>query len=259
MQNDPEADLTLHDGQRFDYAASPAHPHDVAMPDAGSVTPQQIVYDRTGSARQGQAASAERADGGKAATTKAAKRQTATARANLRHEPKLAKAKDSMSDGVLPANLFRRKHGMSNAVVVSGRHTTTGNPVAVFGPQTGYFAPQLLMLQELQGPGISARGAAFAGLNLYVLLGRGQDYAWSATSASQDLTDTYAVPLCTTDGSAPTLRTNRYLYHGQCLAMEALEQRNSWSPDRSPTPPRPARTRCARCARSTGWCPTGAW
>ena len=74
------------------------------------------------------------------------------------------------------------------------------------------------MLQELQGPGISARGAAFAGLNLYVLLGRGQDYAWSATSADQDITDTYAVPLCTTDGSAPTLRANRYLYHGQCLA-----------------------------------------
>ena len=84
----------------------------------------------------------------------------------------------------------------------------------MFGPQTGYFAPQLLMLQELQGPGISARGAAFAGLNLYVLLGRGQDYAWSATSAGQDITDTYAVPLCDPDGGAPTLASNRYLYHG---------------------------------------------
>ena len=38
------------------------------------------------------------------------------------------------------------------------------------------------------------------------------------------------MPLCTTDGTAPTLRSNRYLYHGQCLAMEVLEQRNSWSP-----------------------------
>ena len=28
---------------------------------------------------------------------------------------------------------------------------------------------QLLMMQELQGPGISARGVAFAGINLYVL------------------------------------------------------------------------------------------
>ncbi|MEE3921824.1 penicillin acylase family protein [Micromonospora sp. BRA006-A] len=98
------------------------------------------------------------------------------------------------------------------------------------------------MLQELQGPGISARGAAFAGLNLYVLLGRGQDYAWSATSASQDLTDTYAVPLCTTDGSAPTLSSNRYLYRGQCVAMDVLEKRNSWSPTLADSTPAGAYT-----------------
>ncbi|GAA2184892.1 penicillin acylase family protein [Micromonospora lupini] len=192
-QNDPETVLTLHDGQSFPYGATPPGATSAVLPDAGSVVAEPLAYDASGGA--------------------AARTGTSTATKELL--------------GGL-SNL--RAHGMSNAVVVSGRHTTTGNPVAVFGPQTGYFAPQLLMLQELQGPGISARGAAFAGLNLYVLLGRGQDYAWSATSASQDLTDTYAVPLCTTDGSAPTLRTNRYLYHGQCLAMEALEQRNSWSP-----------------------------
>ena len=120
---------------------------------------------------------------------------------------------------------------MSNAVVVSGQHTTTGNPVAVFGPQTGYFAPQLLMLQELQGPGISARGAAFAGLNLYVLLGRGQDYAWSATSASPG-------PDRHVRGAAVHHRRQRAdAAHstatsttGSALAMEALEQRNSWTP-----------------------------
>ncbi|MFF0120487.1 penicillin acylase family protein [Micromonospora arida] len=192
-QNDPETVLTLHDGQSFPYGATPPGASSAVLPDAGSVVAEPLAYDATG---------------GAAARTGAS---TAT-------------------QGLIGGLANLRAHGMSNAVVVSGQHTTTGNPVAVFGPQTGYFAPQLLMIQELQGPGISARGAAFAGLNLYVLLGRGQDYAWSATSASQDLTDTYAVPLCTTDGSAPTLRTNRYLYHGQCLAMEALEQRNSWSP-----------------------------
>ena len=46
------------------------------------------------------------------------------------------------------------------------------------------------------GPGIDARGAAFPGVNLYVELGRGRDYAWSATSAGQDMIDTFAVPLC---------------------------------------------------------------
>ncbi|HEU4422371.1 MAG TPA: penicillin acylase family protein, partial [Pilimelia sp.] len=122
------------------------------------------------------------------------------------------------------------RRGMSNAVVISARHSATGHPIAVFGPQTGYFTPQLLMVQELQGPGISARGAAFAGLNMYVLLGRGPDYAWSATSSIHDITDTYTVPLCTVDGSAPTLASNRYLYRGQCLAMEELSHVNSWRP-----------------------------
>ena len=35
-------------------------------------------------------------------------------------------------------------------------------------------------------------------MNLYVQLGRGRDYAWSATSAGQDIIDTYAVDLCET-------------------------------------------------------------
>jgi hypothetical protein len=120
--------------------------------------------------------------------------------------------------------------GMSNAVVVSASHSATGHPIAVFGPQTGYFSPQLLMVQELRGPGIAARGIAFAGLNLYVLIGRGLDYAWSATSSHHDMTDTYAVPLCEPDGSMPTVNSKAYRWRGQCLPMEVLERRNAWRP-----------------------------
>lgn len=188
---DPEAVQTLHDGQQFPYAQPPDDPQGVAMPDAGSVVPEKLIYDATGTGTQ-------------LAPTKA--------------------------PGVLPGNLLTAKHGMSNALVVSGSHTDDGHPVAVFGPQTGYFAPQLLMLEELQGPGISARGAAFAGLSFYVQLGRGQDYAWSATSAGQDITDTYAVPLCTTDGSPATLASNSYLWHGSCIPLERLERKDAWSP-----------------------------
>ena len=59
----------------------------------------------------------------------------------------------------------------------------------VAGPQVGYFNPQILMEQDVHapagpdGPGIDAQGASFVGINLYVQLGRGRDYAWSATSA----------------------------------------------------------------------------
>ncbi|MGW3666358.1 penicillin acylase family protein [Streptomyces sp. NPDC005141] len=183
-RNDPEAALTVHNGESFPYAGKPDNPQGEALPDAGSVTQEQLVYDRTGSAATASATSA-----------------SATA------------AKTSLTSA---------KRGMSNALVVSGEHTASGHPIAVFGPQTGYFAPQLLMLQEIQGPGLSARGASFAGLSMYVELGRGQDYSWSATTSGQDIIDTYAVELCQDDF--------HYLYHGTCTAMDKVERTNSWKP-----------------------------
>ncbi|MGW7381661.1 penicillin acylase family protein [Streptomyces sp. NPDC054794] len=183
-RNDAEAVLTVHNGESFPYAIRPDSPQGEAMPDAGSVTQEPLVYDRTGSAA------------------------TATA--------------TGASATAARATLGSAKRGMSNALVVSGKYTASGHPVAVFGPQTGYFAPQLLMLQEIQGPGISARGASFAGLSMYVELGRGQDYSWSATTSGQDIIDTYAVELCQDD--------YHYLYHGTCTAMDKVEQKNAWKP-----------------------------
>ncbi|KAA0931386.1 penicillin acylase family protein [Streptomyces apricus] len=188
-RNDPEAVLTVHDGQSFPYATKPAVARGAAMPAAGTVTQEPLVYDRTGSAATATGTSA-----------------SATASA-----------------------LGSARRGMSNALVVSGDHTASGHPVAVFGPQTGYFAPQLLMLQEIQGPGLSARGASFAGLSMYVELGRGQDYAWSATTSGQDIIDTYAVELCQDD--------THYLYRGTCTAMEKVEQTNAWKPTTADSTP----------------------
>ncbi|EPD61506.1 penicillin acylase family protein [Streptomyces sp. HGB0020] len=183
-RNDPEAALTVHNGESFPYGAKPDSAQGEALPDAGSVTTEPLVYDATGT-------------GASQSATAAAKAATATA-------------------------LGSARRGMSNALVVSGEHTASGHPIAVFGPQTGYFAPQLLMLQEIQGPGISARGASFAGLSMYVELGRGQDYSWSATTSGQDIIDSYAVELCQDD--------HHYLYHGTCTAMDKVEQKNSWKP-----------------------------
>jgi len=183
-RNDSEAVLTVHNGESFPYATKPADPQGEALPAAGSVAEEPLVYDRTGSA-----------------ATTAATGTSAAATASA---------------------LSSAKRGMSNALVVSGKSTASGNPIAVFGPQTGYFAPQLLMLQEIQGPGLSARGASFAGLSMYVELGRGQDYAWSATTSGQDIIDAYAVELCQDD--------THYLYRGTCTAMEKIEQTNAWKP-----------------------------
>jgi len=111
----------------------------------------------------------------------------------------------------------------SNWELVSAANSTTGHPIAVMGPQVGYYVPQILMEQELHGPGIDARGAAFAGVNLFVLLGHGRDYAWSATTANSDNVDTFAEVLCKDNF--------HYLYKGKCLAMEKLEKSESWTPN----------------------------
>ncbi len=224
-ENDPEADLTLHDGQTFPYSASPASPQGVAMPDPGSVVAQQEVFDPTGSATSTSSTTAAQPN-----ATQSAAQNTGSLPRNKNGSLNLNAAKGIFDNGVLPGSLISSKSGMSNALVISGKYTDDGHPIAVFGPQTGYFAPQLLMLEELQGPGISSRGAAFAGLSFYVELGRGEDYSWSATSAGQDVTDTFAVPLCNPDGTPATEASNYYLYNGQCTAMDALEQDDSWSP-----------------------------
>ena len=131
----------------------------------------------------------------------------------------------------------------SNWELVSARHSASGHPLAVMGPQVGYFVPQILMEEDLHGPGIDARGASFAGVNLYVQLGHGRDYAWSATSAGSDNVDTFAEVLCKDKF--------HYRHRGKCLAMEKLERRRAGARTRSTRPP-PARRRWSPTAPCTG-------
>lgn len=123
-------------------------------------------------------------------------------------------------------------HGLSNAILVNGKHTDNGHPIAVFGPQTGYFEPQALVEIDLHGgPDLQARGMAIPGTP-YVDIGRGPDYAWSATSSGQDLIDTFAVPLCDPSGK-PVDRSNPvgYVYAGQCLPIDVITEQDSWQPN----------------------------
>src|SRR4051812_4311852 len=47
-RNDPEAALTVHDGESFPYGTKPANAQGQALPDAGSVTTEPLVHDATG-------------------------------------------------------------------------------------------------------------------------------------------------------------------------------------------------------------------
>ena len=210
-QNDPEAPTTVH-RTTFRYAQTPKKvaSGSRALPDPGSFKPEEIS-----SEGGGQGGGSGGGGGG--------------------------------SNCVLGTICLPK--GASNALVVSAAESESGHPLAVFGPQAAYFAPQILMEQDMHGPGIDARGAAFPGVNLYIQLGRGRDYAWSATSAGQDNTDQFAIDLCNADGSPPTLESQSYRYRGSCRPIEVLERRNAWSPNAADsTPPGSETLRVGRTA-----------
>ncbi|MDP9304060.1 MAG: penicillin acylase family protein [Actinomycetota bacterium] len=111
---------------------------------------------------------------------------------------------------------FENPVAASNALLVSARLSATHHPLFVAGPQVGYTYPELLLELDLHGGGIDARGASFPGLSFYVLLGRGKDFAWSATSANSDIVDQYVETLCGGDDA-------HYLYMGECRAMTTFD------------------------------------
>jgi acyl-homoserine lactone acylase PvdQ len=100
--------------------------------------------------------------------------------------------------------------------LIGARRSATKHPLFVAGPQVGYTYPELLLELDLHGGGIDARGASFPGLSFYVLLGRGEDFAWSATSANSDIVDQYAETLCGGDDV-------HYFYNGECRAMTTFD------------------------------------
>jgi acyl-homoserine lactone acylase PvdQ len=98
----------------------------------------------------------------------------------------------------------------SNALLVGAKRSQTGHPLFVAGPQVGYFFPEFFAEMELTGGGFNVRGAVFPGLPV-VLIGRGPDFAWSATSSQADNLDLFVETLCDDDV--------HYLYRGQCEPM----------------------------------------
>jgi len=195
---DPEAPLTARTGS-FPYQVPPAHPaaDAVALPDPGSLASEPIRAAGSGSAAKASAPGAR------------------------------------LPRGLLGANTIKRAfpQGLSNALLISAPHAVSGHPIAVMGPQVGYFAPQVLMQEDLHGPGLDAAGTAVTGASMYVELGHGQDYAWSATSAGQGVTDIFAVPLCNGDGSPATRSSNAYVLNGRCTPMATITRANSWTPN----------------------------
>lgn len=128
---------------------------------------------------------------------------------------------------------------MSNAILVDAKHSESGRPIAVMGPQVGYWSPEILMELDLHGPGIDARGVGFPGISMYVLLGRGRDYAWSATSAGGDQVDIVAEELCDPDGGDVDPDGTFYVKDGECVEMYTRTDRWVAKPSAGGVPPVP--------------------
>jgi acyl-homoserine lactone acylase PvdQ len=195
--NDPEAPVTVSKSFRYE-TTSPFSSTGLAMPDSGSVS---FVND--GEKVEPAAASSP------ASVTDTPAPQTVP--------------QDGSIGSQLERQLLVGLPHASNWELVNKKFSTNGHSLAVMGPQVGYYVPQILMEEDLHGPGLDARGASFPGVNLYVELGHGRDYAWSATSAGSDNIDTFAEVLCQDEF--------HYMYKGQCVPMEKLEKTNTWTPN----------------------------
>src|ERR1700694_5721837 len=206
-QNDPTAPSTITD-RRFPYmipgrinrslTAIPDHP---SAPLVGGPT------DTTAGCRGAQSTPA----GGTSTTT------------SLGYAPpSVASFSRSISDAVAASlsATVRSKGAQSNAVLVDSRHSADGHPIAVFGPELGYYAPEVLMVEDLHAPGYDAEGAAFPGTNLVVQLGRGRSYAWSATTASTDQIDQRMELICAPHGGGVPAKGAFYRFRGKCLPMD---------------------------------------
>jgi acyl-homoserine lactone acylase PvdQ len=132
-------------------------------------------------------------------------------------------SRDDAAPGVYGAAEGPRTRTASNWLTIDPEASVNDTTLAVMGPQLGFYYPEIVQQIHLRGPGIEAQGAAVPGLAMYLLIGRTTDYAWSLTSANQDVRDVYAEILCEPDGSAPTIESDHYEYDGECVAFEPFD------------------------------------
>ena len=122
-----------------------------------------------------------------------------------------ANAVDQRLSGLRKLDL-RFKFG-SNAQIVAPRLAKSHNALQTGGPQVSYAIPQFLADFGMHAPGLDITGMTFAGVGPAVLIGRGNGYAWTTTTGSSDLTDTYVERLNPEN-------SREYLYNGRWEPME---------------------------------------
>ncbi len=116
----------------------------------------------------------------------------------------------------------RRK--ASNFLVVGSGDTASGHPLAVMGPQLGYYYPEIVFQADMHAPGLDAAGVV-APISPYVFIGRGRDFAWSLTSAGNENTQQFLEKLCNPgeEETPPTRTSTGYWHNGVCVSMTTFD------------------------------------
>ena len=118
-------------------------------------------------------------------------------------------------------NASRRKASNFLLAGPAGTKKHPQHPIAVMGPQLGYFYPEIVFQADLHGPGVDASGIV-APISPYVFIGRGRDFAWSLTSAGSENTQQFLEKLCNPNEGVegpPTRSSTHYVYNGECIAL----------------------------------------
>lgn len=110
----------------------------------------------------------------------------------------------------------------SNFLLVGASRTKSRHPVAVMGPQLGYFYPEIVFQAQLHGPGINAEGIV-APISPYVFIGRGTDFAWSLTSADSENEQQFLLKLCNPEDGPVTRESEYYEYDHECIKMATFD------------------------------------
>ncbi len=98
----------------------------------------------------------------------------------------------------------------SNAMVIDGDLTDTGEPMMWGAPQMGYFKPPVPYQIGLHGAGYDAVGMGVSGAP-GIVIGRNADIAWTATSGIEDQVDLVTLEL---------VGDRTYLWDGEERAMD---------------------------------------
>jgi acyl-homoserine lactone acylase PvdQ len=110
----------------------------------------------------------------------------------------------------------------SNFLLTGAEDSANGHPLATMGPQLGYFYPEIVYQEDLHAPGLDAEGVV-APISPYVFIGRGQDFAWSLTSANNENTQTFLEKLCNPEKGPVTRESKFYEHDGECLPMHLFD------------------------------------